>query len=250
MTNFRINFSNPWFLLLLIPAALFTLIPYFRIPKKYRRTRNRIASIVLHLVVMVLAVSVLSGMTFAYDIPNTENEVILLVDTSFSGDDSEYDKNSFVEDVINSTDSKYKLGVVTFGYDQVYAVELTNQMNGVYNKYMSAEKPDNSATDIASALIFASEKFSNPESGRIVLISDGIETDSNAKSVIKQIAAKGIKVDTVHFPKEKAEYEVLLTGVTTPDRNIRVGEKLLRVPTDHFLQWVENNTNTVGGKDL
>ena len=78
MTNFRINFSNPWFLLLLIPAALFTLIPYFRIPKKYRRTRNRIASIVLHLVVMVLAVSVLSGMTFAYDIPNTENEVILL----------------------------------------------------------------------------------------------------------------------------------------------------------------------------
>ena len=32
--------------------------------------------------------------------------------------------------------------------------------------------------------------------------------------------------------------------------SIRVGEKLLRVPTDHFLQWVENNTNTVGGKDL
>ena len=27
MSNFTINFSNPWFLLLLIPAVLFTLIP-------------------------------------------------------------------------------------------------------------------------------------------------------------------------------------------------------------------------------
>ena len=31
MSNFRIEFSNPWLLLLLIPAAALALIPYFRI---------------------------------------------------------------------------------------------------------------------------------------------------------------------------------------------------------------------------
>ncbi|MBQ8719568.1 MAG: VWA domain-containing protein [Clostridia bacterium] len=179
----------------------------------------------LHLIIMVLSISVLSGMTFSYDEPNTENEVIVLIDTSFSGDETESDKNSFIEDVINSTDSMYKLGVVTFGYDQVYAVELTTETDGVFGRYLSAAKPDNSATDIASALSYTSELFSRPESARIVLISDGVETDSDAATVIKQVAAKGIKVDTVHFPAEKTDNEVLITGVNTPDYNIRVGEE-------------------------
>ena len=101
------------------------MIPYFRLAKKYRRTRNRVVSIVLHLMIMVLCISVLSGITFSYDIPNTENEVILLIDTSFSGTDSEQEKNQFIEEVVNSNDGSFKLGIVTFGYNQIYAAELT-----------------------------------------------------------------------------------------------------------------------------
>ena len=41
----KIIFSNgPWWLLLLIPALALTLIPYFKLKKRYRRTRNRISS--------------------------------------------------------------------------------------------------------------------------------------------------------------------------------------------------------------
>lgn len=226
MTNFQLNFDHPWLLLLLAPALAMTLIPYFRMNKKYRRTRNRIVSMILHMVIVTLLVLVFAGFDITYDIPNVENEVLLVVDTSFSGKENEADRNAFVEAVINSTESQFKVGVVTFGYDQVYAVELTDQTDGVYEKYLQAPKPNKTlaASDIASALTYASTLFHHPESARIVLLSDGAETDNKASQVIRSIAASGIKVDTVHFPNEETSNEVQLLGVTTPSSSIRVGE--------------------------
>ncbi len=223
MTNFRINFENPWFLLLLIPAAAFTLIPYFRAAKKYRRTRNRITSMALHGLVMLLAVCVLSGINFKYDVPNDKNEVILLVDKSFSSDKSNEEKDQFVYEVLHSIDDEFNVGVVTFGYDQILAAELSSDPDEVYSAYMRSPTPNGTATDIASALSYASTLFTNPEAGRIVLLSDGMETDGTAESTIKEVAAAGLKVDTVHFPDEH-DNEVQLTGVTLPDKTIRHGE--------------------------
>ncbi|HBK02427.1 MAG TPA: hypothetical protein DDY77_05310, partial [Clostridiales bacterium] len=130
MQNFVIQFTNPWFLLLLIPAAFFTFFPYFRLAKRYRRTRNRITSLVLHSLVMIMAISLLAGTTFAYSIPNKENEIIILVDVSETMDNSaDYDgeitaekikqRDKFVSDVINEADGQnFKIAVVTFGFDQ------------------------------------------------------------------------------------------------------------------------------------
>ena len=110
MTNFSINFSNSWFLWLLIPAVVFTLWPYFRLAKKYRRTRNRIVSIVLHLLIMALSISVLSGITIEYDVPNTENEVILLVDVSDSSSQaSAQKKDEFIP--ADEAGNQHRLGL-------------------------------------------------------------------------------------------------------------------------------------------
>ena len=225
MTNFSINFTNPWLLLLLIPALLFTLVPYFLMNKKYRKTRNRIVSMILHTVIMLLSVSVLAGISFDYDRPNTENEVILLVDSSFSGTESENKKNEFIKSVAKSSNARFQLGVVTFGFDQVYAVEMTDDTTDFYSKYLSAEKPDGTATDIEAALNYAAELFKTPETARIVLITDAVETDGEATNTIKAISAKkGIKVDTVYFPEERDDDEVRLVGIERPDKRIEVGE--------------------------
>ncbi len=76
MYNFTVGFEYPWLLLLLIPALFFTLFHYFRSAKKYRRNRNRIISMVMHMLVMLLCISVLSGISFMYDVPNTQNQVL------------------------------------------------------------------------------------------------------------------------------------------------------------------------------
>lgn len=221
MSNFSIHFSYPWLLLLLIPALFFALFSYFRSSKRYRRNRNRIVSLVCHSLVMVLSILVLSGITFRYDVPNTQNELILLVDASYSNKAEEEKKNNFVQNVIVESGDDYKLGVVKFGYDQVYAVPLTYDTENSYREYLQSENPDTSATDIASALLYARSLFEHPETAKIVLLTDGVETDGEANKVVKSIASEGVKVDTVYFPNPEVENEVEIIGVTNPDYNVK-----------------------------
>lgn len=226
MTNFQVNFEHPWFLLLLIPAIALPLISYFRLGKRYRFTRNRITSIVLHITVMVLSIAVLAGLTFSYFLPNTDNEVILLVDSSYSNaEDSQEKTDNFIKEVIASTRSKFKLGIVTFGYDQVYASELSNDTSKTYSNYLQAPDPNTTATDIESALTYTASLFEKPKTARIVLLSDAVETDGTVANVIKSIASKGIHVDTVYFPNKEIEREIQIIGISTPEDKILVGER-------------------------
>ena len=192
MTNFTVNFTNAWWLLLLIPAVVLTLISYFSLNKRYRCTRNRIVSITLHLCIMVLAIALLAGISFEYYKPNTETEVMLLVDASFTSEDTSDLSVDYIRSIIDNCDSMYTLGIVKFGYDQVYALELTNDLEQAFSTYVASENPDTTATDLAAALEFAASKFTIPETARIVLLTDALETDGEAKKVIKALAAKGI----------------------------------------------------------
>ena len=239
MTNFSVLFENAWWLLLLIPAFALTLISYFKLNKRYRFTRNRIVSIVMHLIVMVLSIALLAGMTIEYDKPNTDVEVVLLVDQSYTLDDSEKEVDDFVKAVIDSCNSQYQLGIVKFGYDQVYSVELTDDMTKVYSGYLTSASPDTTATDISSALSYTASLFKNPESARIVLISDALETDSEAKSIIKSLSAKGISVDTVYFPDEKQNDEVQIVSA-----NASVSKVEINSPFDIILNVQSSITGT------
>lgn len=180
---------------------------------------------VLHITVMVLAIAVLSGITFEYDVPNEETEVILLVDTTDSGKENADDKDDFVKSIIDNSESMFKLGVVKFGYDQVYAVELSNNTEDMYSQYLQSPSPDNTATDIASALNYAASLFQKKETARIVLLSDALETDGKAINTIKAIAAQGIKVDTVSFPNPEIDDEVQVVSLEIPNAKIKLGEK-------------------------
>ena len=100
MTNFKILYNYPWLLLLLIPIAALAFIPHFLTERKYRRTRNRIVSLVAFLVASVLAVNLLAGISFAYENPNENNELIILVDVSQSGETERRQKDELVESII------------------------------------------------------------------------------------------------------------------------------------------------------
>jgi len=225
MRNFSIYFSHPWLLLLIIPAIAITLIPYFFLSKKYRRTRNRITSIVLHCIIMVLAVSVLAGIQFRYQVPNGENEVLYLVDVSDTQEQAAESRDDFLRLAINDgKDGNFKIGVVTFGFDQRYAVPFTNDVSSVYSKYLSAEKPDTSATDVAAALNYAKDLFENPESAKIVLVTDGKETDEVALETIRLVSAGGTKVDTAFVPSKYTIEDLQIVDAVMPDYHVGVDE--------------------------
>ena len=225
MTNFRIEFLYPWLLLLLIPAFALAFYFYFRISKRYRRTRNRIVSMILYFICATLSIVTLAGITFTYEIPNLETEVILLVDKTYSGETVEEKKNDFIEDAILRSTNVAQIGVVTFGYGEpVYAVPLTTQPGSAFFEYLSAEEPDGTATDLATALEYTASLFKNPEVAKIIVISDGLETDGKCANVVRELAAQGIEVNGVYFPGESPTEEYQIEGITTPDYNVIVGE--------------------------
>lgn len=236
MYNFKIEFLNsPWWLMLLIPAFLLALIPHFRIAKKYRRNRNRIISLVLHLVIATLCIFTLSGIYFSYDKDDTSNEVLILVDMSYSSeqysndfvksDFVQADKDSFVRAVIDASGSDYKIGVITFGYNQVYAAKMSTDIEKVYQDYLKAPMPNNSASNIAGALDYARSLFTDRRNGKIVLISDGVETDGDAMTAIRMMSANNIQVNTAHFPNAySAGNEVLVSDIILPDYSVSLND--------------------------
>ena len=233
MENFRIEWAiNPWLMLLLIPALALTLLPYFRVAKRYRRTRNRICSIIFHMIIMVLSISVLAGMYFTYDMNNSKNEMIILVDVSYSAEEDATaiaNRDTFIRDILRANNDRYKVGIVTFGYGQNYAAELSYDTDLVFNQYMSAPRPEESGTDIASALTFVWDAqmhaglFNYPQYGKIVLISDGLQTDGEALSVVKNITKDGIRIDTVCL-SATAPADIQVIGLNPPDQSIVVDQ--------------------------
>ena len=228
MFNFEICFERPWWLLLLIPAALLTFIPYFRIKKRYRRTRNRIISVVLHSLVMVLSISLLSGFYVRYYVPNEENEMILLVDVSDTGAGTVEKRDTFIETVIEECSyENIRVGVVTFGFDQVYAVPLTYEYDNVFDAYLGAletTSPDSSATNIAGALEYAKELFEHPKTGKIVIVTDGKETDGKTLDAISDVVAQGITVDLMYLSSQYDDMDAQILNVQMPEQHVELGK--------------------------
>lgn len=234
MTGFTIDFTHPWLLLILIPAFLASFIPYFTLNKKYRRTRNRITSLVLHTTSLVLAIMMLAGMHVDYTVQNTTNEIIILVDLSETQEYSADDRKAYLQDVISgSANDGYNVGVVTFGFNQVYAVPLTKDVDSIYQTYLDAEKPDTTASDIAAAIKYAASLFKNPESGKIVLITDGRETDEKALNSIRYVVSQNTRLDVAYVPASYGGNDIQLTEVTFPDYSIALGDNATVTLTFH-----------------
>lgn len=245
MADFKILFQNPWLLLLIIPILILTLVPFFKIPKRFRRTRNRVISVTCHILAGMLCVALVAGIGFKFTVPNRENQIMLVVDCSDSNTEQKQLKEQYMQNVLNMCDDGVKVGVVTFGNNAIYAVELTDNYRDVYPQYLaslspatSSAKVDTTATNISNALKFASEKFFNQKTAKIVLLSDGYETDENAANTAQMIAARGVKIDVVSFANQSSN-EIQITDVQMPQSKVMLGAETELTLT--IQSTVENN---------
>lgn len=255
------EFDNPWLLLLIIPAVALMLLPYFRLPKQHRRTRNRVISLVLHSLILVLTVLMLSGLSFSYTQINVKKDVVLLVDASDSIEASEDDMSDFIKSVLADVEPDYNIGVVTFANGCVYSSRMSANDIDV-DKIFSGqtEAPSGDATDISAALLYSRELLASPENGRIILLSDGQQTDGNALVTVKALADEGVRVDTVYFPSEGYDDEVMISSVevqltddvanilvTTQSTNAQAAVLTLY---DNDVPAAEQTVNLSGGQDV
>ncbi len=184
MSSFRIYVAHPWLWLLLIPVVLLSLWPVLRLPKVRRFTLNRTISLVLHLIVGTILVALLAG-TSVY-LENNHTNTIILADVSHSTSDSRMVLEAYVQELMQGTESEERTEVVYFGAE---------------------------TTNIEEALYEAEKLLSDEENQRIILLSDGFETDGTAAEAAKALAELGVVVDAVALPSNAVGYEVQVNSL-------------------------------------
>lgn len=226
MSDLSITFTNPWLLFLIVPGIAIVLFAFFRVSKQFRYTRNRVISLSLGCIMVVFCALMVAGIGFSYSVANETNEVLLLVDASYSDRESKEESDEFIRSVIEENAGRARIGIVTFGYDQVYAAPLSDRAEEIFETYRKAALPDDSATDLAAALTYAQGLFSHPGSAKIIVLTDGIETDGDAMSAVAALALAGVRVDFVDHSQPQRGDEVMISNLALPDGTIRTGSNI------------------------
>ena len=228
-----LKFIYPWLLLLLIPALLITLLPHFKLLKRFRRTRNRIIPLILRIIVFVFAITMLAGMTISYTIPNKGNEVIILVDVSDNIPQEYVNKReNCVSNIVLGLEEDLKgakLGIVTFGYDQKYVAPINSDVEETYDQYCTTDlTPDTSATNIAGALRYASTLFTEEATWKkIIVVTDGRETDESHLDVVRKLISEDdiLYIDVVDLGTSYTDFDAQITDVTMPSYRVETSQE-------------------------
>lgn len=209
MSSIEFTFTKPLYLLLVIPALLIILLPFFRLPKQRRNHFRKIAPVILHIVVVCLLVLILSGFTVAKQ--TYEKAVMILVDLSSSTRPVQKEIESRTQQLLELVDAETPVGIVAFGQDQVYALHLES------DRTYTAAKVGTDATDISGALQYTASLLPADRAGHIILFSDGKQTDTDANDTAAQLASKGIRIDAVYFDTNLTTKEVQISSLRAPD---------------------------------
>ena len=110
-------------------------------------------------------------------------------------------------------------GLVVFG--RTPAVEYPPRATFPFEKYVNSQVSGD-ATNLEQSLALSAAMLPEEHTGRIVLVSDGTETEGKLKDVLSDLQARGVQVNVV--PMDYVyENEVLLERLDLP-RLVRLGE--------------------------
>lgn len=206
----NISFDNPYWLLLAIPLAIALLVPYFISVSKDNRTKGWLASLIIH-IVMIISIA-LAAAGPLHTTVMTVTKVYVVADISYSSNRNLDRIDEYIKGIEESLPPNSRLGIVCFGKD---AQILTS--SGTEVKSVKEATVDDSATDIAGALRYTSTLFSVNEIKRIILITDGFATTSegNTAAAVNEVVARGIKLDAIYLNNNlrEGESEIQLSDV-------------------------------------
>ena len=204
----NINFDNPYLLLLIIPAVLAIVIPYFITKNKDNKATTWLISLLIHIVIIVVVVLAVAGLSSESVL--TETTVYVVADISYSSDRNLDKIDEYIQQIKNNLPEKTKLGVVCFANEPVLLAAPGRKITSVKDITLNT-----GATDIVEALNYTSKLFDKKEEEgrikRIVLITDGNDTVTNNASTIastvENLTEKNIKIDAIFLDNSVKEDE-------------------------------------------
>ena len=241
----NVSFDNPYLFLLAIPLVLLIVIPFIIAIRKENRQKSTVISLVIHFVIVTLVTFAAAG-TLITEI-KTETTVYVVADVSYSSDKNLDLIDDYIEDIKKDLPRNTKLGVICFGTNEPQVL----YMPGEESKSVKEAKVDNFASDISSALLFASsdELFPRENLKRIVLITDAKDTVGGTQgslvSAVQVLEKKDIKLDAIFLDNnlKDSDLEIQLSDLQGTKKTFSTVESELRL----ILQANYEN-NDVNGK--
>ena len=209
----NINFDNVYLLLVAVPLIILCAVPFAIAVRKDNRNGHNVASMILHIVMAALIGFAAAG-TYASTVV-TKTEVFVVADVSYSTKSNLDTIDSYIKNL--SLPDNTKLGLVCFGKDY----QLVSGLNDP-KKVASVKKAtvDDTQTNVSEALTYTGTLFSTGVIKRIVLITDGKQTNLSADNSIRRavdgLVTQNIQVDAIFLdsnPDPDNHKEVQISGV-------------------------------------
>ncbi len=231
----NISFANPWLLLIAIPLLVLLIIPFILAFNKDNRSKSAVSSLILHIIITALVTLALAGTIMTTII--TETNVYILADVSYSANNELDTIDTYIKGVKEKLPLNSKYGVIAFGKDQKIVSELGGEFSTVKDSGV-----DNTETDIVSAMNYANDLFNDGVIKKIVLLTDGRQSDPEKTAelinTVENLYKAGVSIDTVFIDSNIKEglSEVQVNGVTYTERTYlnheEVAEALIQSNTD------------------
>lgn len=208
----NISLDNPVYLFILIPLLLLIIIPFAIAIRRDNRSKSTITSLVLHIVIACLVALGLAGTVLTTIM--TKTQVIIVADVSYSANRNLDKVDEYIGKVISALPEKSEVGVVCFGKDSKLLTEFGDDITSVKESGV-----DDSATDITQAVRYASGLFDDGVIKRIVIITDGKQTDNDATgeliSVVEELHSQNVYIDAMYLDDNilAGQHETQVSGV-------------------------------------
>ncbi len=216
-----INFDNVWLLLIAVPLVLAFAVAFCIAINKDNRNFHNVASSVLHVLIAILVAFSAAGTSIETVV--TETDVYVVADVSYSSNRNLDTIDEYIDELQDHLPRNSRLGIVCFGLDQQVITPAGQEIQSV-----KTAEVDDSGTDIVSALSFVGKIFRADVKKRVVLITDGKQTDESDPSALRRVVSElnhdNIVVDAIYL-----------------DNNVKLGESEAQVTSVDYAETVYKN---------
>ena len=234
MTEYNFEIARPWLLLILVPALILGIIPFFKLHKKRRKATKHIIPFIIHMVLVLLLSSLLAGFQVVETRETPENtSVVFVVDVSRSNKDMKEDMNEFMHNIVEGAkkqEGETYFGLVLFANEVISDVPVGELDLEAKDYIIYDDSAEHSESNICDAIEHAgkllgvnSDKIMEERNKRIILLSDGRETDNgtvfNAHTAVKKMLENDVSVDAAYFDiLDSKNTEVQVVSISTNNR--------------------------------
>ena len=205
--------GRPWWLLLLLPAGALTILSYRRISLRGLTGVRWKTPMALRLAAVLLCVLMAADFSVVTNLAPVYTVVALDLSDSMNGLSARS-----LEDARTIAQAAGGAALL-FGGTAVPAGDLKDDADALREKHALA----GDATDLGAALLRAESLFPLNARRRLILLSDGLETDGNALKQGAALAGGGARIDALAYAPWSEGGEVEIVSLTLP-REMALGQ--------------------------